>query len=392
MSLIILANDFPPPSGGIQRYLCGLAAALHRGGEEVLVIARDQAGAQDFDIASPVPIVRISAGGRLHTARALARTATTHIHERTPDDPVRAVLAGNWWPDGLAAWLVQRRTGTPYVVMGYGREMIQTGTNLAKWLMQNLIIRGAAGGLAVSHYAAERLQRRGLKPDRVAVIYGGVDPDGLAADQNEVEQMRSALSQSGEPLLLTVGRLVQRKGHSQVIAALPKVVAQLGPVRYLIAGTGPEEQRLRRVADQHGVAELIEFLGHVDDGKLAALYQAVDLFIMPSRDLYGQPIEGLGLVYLEANLCGLPVIGSNTGGIADAIADGETGLLVNPEERSEIAAAIVRLLSDPDWAAQLGAAGRARVLREFTWDRVAERFQTALAKWGLANWWPPEAA
>ncbi len=392
MSLIILANDFPPSTGGIQRYLCELAAALHRRGEELLVIAPDQPGAQDFDTASPLPIVRVPAGSRLQTAWALAKAAAQAIRKQHPDNPVRAIVAGNWWPDGLAAWLVQRRTGTPYVVMGYGREMIQTGANLAKWLTQNLIIRGAACGLAISHYSAQRLQRRGLKADRVAVIYGGVDTDALAADHNEVEQMRSALSQSGEPLLLTVGRLVQRKGHSQVIAALPNVIEQLGPVRYLIAGTGPEEQRLRRLADQYGVAALVEFLGHVDDNRLAALYQAADLFIMPSRDLYGQPIEGLGLVYLEANLCGLPVIGSDTGGIADAIADGETGLLVNPEEPREIAAAIARLLSDPDWAEQLGAAGRGRVLRDFTWDRVAERFQTALAKWGLANWWPPEAA
>ncbi len=130
MSLIILANDFPPASGGIQRYLWGLAAALHRGGEEVLVIAPDQPGAQGFDMASPLPLVRVPAGSRLQTAWALAKAAAQAIRKQHPDNPVRAIVAGNWWPDGLAAWLVRRRTGTPYVVMGYGREMIQTGNTI----------------------------------------------------------------------------------------------------------------------------------------------------------------------------------------------------------------------------------------------------------------------
>ena len=170
------------------------------------------------------------------------------------------------------------------------------------------------------------------------------------------------------------------------------MIEQIGPVRYLIVGTGPEAQSLRKLADGCGVAELVEFLGQVDDQELAALYRAGDLFIMPSRDLYGQPIEGLGLVYLEANLCGLPVIASNTGGIPDAVVHGETGLLVNPEDPGDIAAAIVRLLSDKDLAARLGAAGHARVLREFTWEHVAERCWAALAEWDLARESRPEAS
>ena len=128
----------------------------------------------------------------------------------------------------------------------------------------------------------------------------------------------------------------------------------------------------------------MEFLGEVDDRELPALYQTADVFVMPSRDLYGQPIEGLGLVYLEANLCGLPVIAGDTGGVSDAVVDGETGLLVNPEDPAAIASAIVRLLSDSDLAAQLAAAGRARVLEEFTWERVAERCHRALTDWGLS--------
>ena len=392
MSLIILANDFPPSTGGIQRYLYELAGALHRRGAELLVIAPDQPGAEAFDAASSLPTVRVASGSRRQTAQVLAEAAIKRIRAAEPAAPVSAIIAGNWWPDGYAAWLVRRRVGVPYVVMGYGREMVQTGVNLGNWRMQNLIIRGAAGGLGISDYAANQLSRRGLPLSRVEVIYGGVDPGLFPADDNEVAQLQAQLNPKGEPVLLTVSRLVQRKGHSQVIAALPQVIEQVGPVRYLIVGTGPEEQGLRARAEGCGVAELVEFLGQVDDQYLAALYRVGDLFIMPSRDLYGQPIEGLGLVYLEANLCGLPIIASNTGGIPDAVLHGETGLLVNPEDPSEIAAAIVHLITDKDLAARLGAAGRARVLGEFTWDRVAERCWAALAEWDLAGESRPEAS
>jgi len=268
-------------------------------------------------------------------------------------------------------------------VMGYGREMIQTGLNLVKLLMQHLIIRSASGGLAISRYTAHRLRQRGLAAERIAVIYGGVDPEQFVVAQEQAAQLRRQLAPDDEPVILTVGRLVRRKGHSQVLTALPEIASAVGPVEYVVVGTGPEQQRLQQLAQQHSVSEYVQFIGHVDDTQLGALYQAADVFVMPSRDLYGRPIEGLGLVYLEANLCGLPVVAGASGGAADAVLDGKTGLLVNPEKPSEIASAIIRLLSNPQLAAGMGAAGRQRVLNEFTWDEVARRLRAALADWGL---------
>jgi len=385
MSLLILASDFPPSIGGIQRYLYGLAVALHRRKEDVVVMAAEQSQAAEFDATSPVPTVRVPAGRRFRAARSLASAALNYIREGNYEKEVKAIIAGNWWPDGYGAWLVRRRTGVPYVVMGYGREMVQTGANHSKWLMQQLVMRSASGGLAISHYSAHQLSRRGLPPKRIRVIYGGVDPAQFAAASTSVEQVWGKLAQDNQPTLLTVSRLVKRKGHSQVIAALPQIVKEVGPIKYLIVGSGPEEQNLRRLAREYGIEDCVEFLGEVDDYELSALYQAADVFVMPSRDLYGQPIEGLGLVYLEANLCGLPVVAGDTGGVADAVIDGETGLLVNPEDPDAIASAIVRLLCNPDWAAQLAAAGRARVLADFTWARVAVRCHRALADWGLTT-------
>jgi len=391
MSLLILANDFPPSTGGIQRYLYGLAVALHHRGEEVVAVATDQPQAAEFDATSPVPTLRVPARRRFQAARSLAGAAINHIREGNRGKKVNAIIAGNWWPDGYAAWLVRRQTGTPYVVMGYGREMVQTGLNVGKWLMQQLVIRGASGGLAISHYSAHQLSRRGLPQNRIRVIYGGVAPAQFPATTTPDEQLNRKLAKDSQPILLTVSRLVRRKGHSQVIAALPQIISEIGPVRYIIVGAGPEEQRLHRLAREYGAEDCVEFLGEVDDRELSALYQTADVLVMPSRDLYGRPIEGLGLVYLEANLCGLPVVAGDTGGVSDAVVDGETGLLVTPEDPAAIASAIIRLLSDPDLAAQLGVAGRARVLKDFTWEQVAGRCQRALTDWGLTVC-PPEVS
>jgi len=391
MSLLILANDFPPSTGGIQRYLYGLAVALHHRGEEVVVIAAERPQAAEFDATSPVPTVRVPAGRRFQAARSLADAAINYTYEGAHREKVKAILAGNWWPDGYAAWLVRRQTGTPYLVMGYGREMVQTGANPIKWLMQQLAMRGASGGLAISHYSARQLSRRGLPQKQIRVIYGGVNPDQFTLATTPDEQLNRKLDPNNQPILLTVSRLVRRKGHSQVIAALPQIVREVGPVKYVIVGSGPEEQELHRLAGEYGTEDCVEFLGEVDDRELSALYQTADVFVMPSRDLYGQPIEGLGLVYLEANLCGLPVIAGDTGGVSDAVVDGETGLLVNPEDPAAIASAIIRLLGDRDLAAQLAARGRARVLEEFTWERVATRCHRALTDWGLTAG-PPEVS
>jgi phosphatidylinositol alpha-1,6-mannosyltransferase len=260
---------------------------------------------------------------------------------------------------------------------------VYTGNNILKWAMQHLVIRGAAGGAAVSHYAAGNLQCRGLPEERTALVYGGVKPSAFAADEQDIAELRARLSDRGQPILLTVARLVYEKGHSQVIAALPQVLGQVGEVKYVIVGSGREKENLQQLVEQEGLAKFVTFCGVVTDSELAALYHAADLFIMTSRDMNGRSKEGLGLTYLEAGLCGLPAIGSNSGGVPDAIADDETGLLVNPEDPAQIADAIIRLISDEAFAQRLGQNAQRRVLDDFTWERVAERFQGALKRWHL---------
>lgn len=383
MSLIILACDFPPQLGGIQRYSYELAAALVRQGEEVLVIASAHCRAAEFDADSECPVVRVPAASKAQVVMTMADAGVRALAESHGE--AELVVATKWSPEGVAARLIRRRTAVPYVVIGYGREMTQTGANPLKWAAQRLVVGSAGGGLAISQYAARQLQRRGLKPARIHVIYGGAHPNRFMVSEQAMKQLRDDLGIGEEKALLTVSRLVQRKGHHNVIRALPQIASAVGPVRYLIAGTGPEEENLRRLAAQHEISHLVRWLGDVPDRQLPALYRLADVFIMPSRDLPGQPIEGFGLVYLEANIAGTPVIGGRTGGTADAIEEGVSGLLVDPEDPQDIAAAATRLLTDTELAHRLGTEGHRRVLEKFTWDKVAQRFQAALQALNLRS-------
>ncbi len=382
MGYLLLALDYPPAVGGIQRYCHELAAALVRRGVKVAVLASQQPGAEAFDAAQPYPTMRVPAESKTGAATALVAAAERAVQENLLGEPVQAVLCGKWFPEGVACLLLKRKWRLPYVLLAYGREITLTGGNLLKWLMQRQVARGAAGALVISDYTREQVIRRGVPGTRVAKILAGVNPEQFAVLPEQVAMWRERLGLAeGEKVLLTVGRLIPRKGHAQVLKALPTVTARVGPVRYLIVGTGPEEQALRKQAATLG--QQVVFLGDIPNGDLPVLYGLADVFVMPSRELPGVPIEGFGLVYLEANLCGTPAVGGKTGGTADAILDGETGLLVDPERPEEIANALVKLIHDPHLAARLAQAGCDRVLRELTWDQVADRTCRALQEWGL---------
>jgi len=191
----------------------------------------------------------------------------------------------------------------------------------------------------------------------------------------DVVRLRAKYGLNGCKVILTVGRLVERKGHDMVIRALPAVRDAVGAVRYLIVGSGPEEQRLRALSSDVGFRDDVVFVGHVRDEELPAFYACCDVFVMPCRALPGRDgIEGFGAVFLEAAASGKPVIAGRSGGIADAVVEGATGILVNPTDVKQLASMLTRLLLNRDEAARLGRNGRQRAeALEAAWTATLRR-------------------
>jgi phosphatidylinositol alpha-1,6-mannosyltransferase len=185
----------------------------------------------------------------------------------------------------------------------------------------------------------------------------------------------------GKKVIVSVGRLVHRKGQDRLVEAMPQILAAVPEAVLVLVGTGPHQKVIEKLARKHGVTDSIRFIGRVQYSDLPRHIHVGDIFAMPSRSrFFGLEVEGLGIVYLEASACGLPVIAGNSGGAPDAVIDGETGLVVDGTDINDIAAAAIVLLRNPEKAKAMGAAGRQWVEREWSWDLWGERFAALLKK------------
>jgi phosphatidylinositol alpha-1,6-mannosyltransferase len=233
-------------------------------------------------------------------------------------------------------------------------------------------LNGCARVVAVSRHTAILLREAGVSAP-VTIMMHGCDTDFFRPRRHQGAAIRRRYGIDEDcPVLLTVARLVDRKGHATIIEALRRLAFK---PHWLVVGDGPIRAHLVRSIAAAGLAGRVTLTGQVSDHELPALYNACDAFVLVAgeRSLGGRlDSEGFGLVFLEAAACGKPVIGSDVSGCRDAIADGETGMLVPPDDPSALAAAISALLRDPDAAAAMGARGLAVMRAAGGWGRVAE--------------------
>ena len=281
-------------------------------------------------------------------------------------------------PDGAAAQRLARELGVPYLVTVHGRDVYhhlrQPGRIAA---VARHTLASADAVMAVSHAVARQLADV-VPRERLHVVPNGVSarPSTATAHQRWGEYARP------HQIILSVGYLIERKGHATVLAALARARSQVRPW-YVIVGEGPERARLQARAADLGVADQVRFLGRLPHDDVLGLMARADLFVLPSWD------EAFGLVYAEAMAQGTPVVGCQGEGLEDFVTDGETGYLVPARDPDALAGVIVRVLSDSATAARVGEAGRAAVAG-LTWARNAERqkaiYEQVLAARAAPGW------
>jgi phosphatidylinositol alpha-1,6-mannosyltransferase len=207
----------------------------------------------------------------------------------------------------------------------------------------------------------------------------GVDAARFSPDPAAGQAVRERYGLAGRPVVVCVSRLVPRKGQDTLIRAWPKVLRQVPGAALVVVGGGPYQAALRRLSERIGVSPHVTFTGPVPADELPAHYAAGDVFAMPCRTRRGGlDVEGLGIVYLEASAAGLPVIGGDSGGAPDAIAEGESGYVVPGRDVAALAARLTELLSDPAKARAMGEKGRAWVERDWSWDQAAARLRAII--------------
>jgi phosphatidylinositol alpha-1,6-mannosyltransferase len=359
----VLAPDVSS-TGGIQRAVRALLQVLADLGlrEQTAVLTVWQGHGWPEEGAGPPSAPR---SGRVPYARQLAfvRDALA-VARRRP----RAMLICH--PHLAPIGLIARRTfGVPYLVWCHGKEAWAPGRTVRAGL------RGAKYVVAGSRYTADRVgEVAGLDRERLRVISYCLPPRS---------RPEATTGRDASPIILTAARLEKDetyKGIDTLIYAMPAIHRTIPEARLVVVGDGSDRARLERLAGMLDVADAVEFTGRIDDDQLRELYATATVFAMPSRfRLRPSPEgEGFGLVYIEAGAAGLPVVAGRGGGVGDAVIDGETGLMTDASDPTEVASAVTRLLGDRDLARRLGDAGRARAVDEFAFERFRSEFAELL--------------
>jgi phosphatidylinositol alpha-1,6-mannosyltransferase len=268
---------------------------------------------------------------------------------------------------GLKLW-----TGVPFACYVHGEDVSTAHDSREhRWLVDR-VLRAASFVIASSRNAERMLVGEwGLAADRVHLLYPGVDTVRFVPAAPD-RSVRAALGWGQRPVVLTVGRLQLRKGHDQMIRALAAIRAAIPEVLYAIAGDGEERAMLEGLVARQGLGDHVQFLGEVDDDRLVKCYQQCDLFVLPNRQV-GRDIEGFGMVLLEAQACGKPVIAGASGGTAETMQIPETGLVVSCDGPGALAVTVAELLADPDRRGRMGAAARAWVVERFDWEPLSRQ-------------------
>jgi phosphatidyl-myo-inositol dimannoside synthase len=374
---LLVCLDFPPMMGGIARWMQEIALHYPPGGLIVSTGETPGCAASDALLPNrvdrlPIPVPRLRRIGSVvrwsHRVVGLARESGAEF-----------AWCGNVRPAGYPAWWARRRLGLPYGMIFYGHDLLATRrrsrAQLHKPAQMRALLRGASVLVAISDFTtalcAGYLDELGIGDVRARLhtVPLGTDParfrPGLPTDD---VRARYGLPPGGR-WLVTVARLTPHKGFDTTLRALAALGRDFDDVRYLAIGSGPQAAELRELAAALGVGERFHLLQGVPDEDLSALYNVGTLYVGLSRRM-GLQVEGFGISLTEASASGLPVLGGRSGGVEDAVREGETGLLVDPESVDEAAAAIRRLLGDAELSRRLGAGGRRAAETYFNWSRV----------------------
>ena len=384
MKCLLLTNDYPPQTGGIQIYLWELWRRLPA--SEVAVFTHESAGSAEFDAAEPYRITR-TPGKVLLPTRQLKNQVNAYILEHG----IELVLIDPALPLGLLGPQLVR----PYGVILHGAEATIPSQLPGLRLALRRVLRQAELIISASQWASDTVWQQ---PDATPLHYlpPGVDTERFQpASPAERLAARAHFGLAEDALaLLSVSRLVPRKGMDDLIAIADRVHQSQPGLTLVIAGAGRDSRRLQRLASQVKVP--VSFLGRVSDAELPRLYHAADLFAMLCRQRWGGlEQEGFGVVFLEAAAAGLPQLAGSSGGSAEAVRHGETGLVVatpgfarhrlpgktatKPAAGCEAAEQSLRQLAeDPSLRQEMGVAARQRAEAEFSYDRLAGQLAEVL--------------
>lgn len=346
--IVLLTEFFPPANGGIQQVMAGQAGWL---GADVMVVAPPHEGDAAFDARQKYSVIRRS----LFSGRGWPRWwwLITWLRKQRQSGTTLVVF-GHYSRAVTAGWLAKKFFGIPYAVYTYGNDLLtEIRHPIWRWFVARQL-REAAWINVTGAFMRDQVHRLGIPLQNIISSIPVVEPAPDPVPEHVGHR------------LVTVCRLVARKNVGGVLRAVAAIKDVLPELRYDVVGDGPERAALEELASQLGITDMVTFHGRVDEATKETLLRQSDCGIMiPTELAGGTDVEGFGIFFLEAARWALPVIASRSGGVADAVRDGETGILVDPNDHQAVVAAIRKIFEDRSTARQLGLQARALVNAEY---------------------------
>ena len=372
--ILLVTNDLGPRAGGIETFVLGLIEGLPK--NSLIIYTSSQKGDKVFDAQLlekfGAVVIRDRAKILLPTPRITSRAVKILNQSQ-----VKNVWFGAAAPLALMAGKLRSAGANNIVALTHGHEVWWAKIPILKTLLKKIIKDVDHLGY-LGDFTKGEIAKISNQPQKFLQIAPGIDTNHFAPKKvrgDLVEKYRL----DGRRVIVSVGRLVHRKGQDELVKAMPKILEQFPDAILLFVGEGPIKQMLFNSAKQLGVLPKVLFTGRVSHHDLPDYICLGEIFAMPVRSRFsGLEVEGLGIVYLEASACGLPVIVGNSGGAVDAVLDKKTGLLVDGTKSDQIADAICELLADPERAKQMGSAGREWVIKNWQLSNWSAKFNKVL--------------
>jgi phosphatidylinositol alpha-1,6-mannosyltransferase len=373
--ILFITEKFPPSEGGSRVYYYNLCKNYPS--SEVFVLTKRIKGWEAFDRTETLSIIRRGkplGNWKYYQIPKIASPLMWTIY-LTLRERIDIIHCGDFFPAGAIGLVMKKLFGKPYVYYVHGEGYTWFNQFRLQPKIRKTILRNADRIVAACSYAAEGVLRD-LNGCNVPVskINPGVEYRKFHPDQKNKRLLRD-LGVAGRKVILTLGRLVDRKGQDTVIRAMPKIIAEVPEAVYIIGGRGPYEKNLRNLAEECGMSSHVIFLGFVPNEQVPDLFSICDVFAMINRDTDVQGPEGFGMVFTEASAAGRPVVGGKSGGTGDSIIDGVTGYRVDPLNVERVAEHIVRILKDDELRDSLGKQGRQWVERTFDWKLKGKQLE-----------------
>jgi len=377
-NILVITNDFGPRTGGIETFVMGLLERIID--HKVVVFTSQQGDTSEYDQQwfkkFGVQVIRDRSKILLPSLRVAKRAKEiAQMHN------IEVVVFGAAAPLALMAPKLRKAGAKKIIALTHGHEVWWARIfpfNLAMKRIGNSVDHLTYLGEFTRQAISRSLSQKSI--DSMVKIAPGIDTSHFSP-QADATQRRTELGLESKKIIISVGRLVHRKGQDKLIQAFPTIVREIPNAHLLIVGEGPYRAHLEKLVEKLSLKANVTFVGRIFYNDLPSYLSASDVFVMPSRSrFFGLEVEGLGIVYLEASACAIPVVAGVSGGAPDAVQEGITGLCVDGTNIGQIAEAVIHICSDSKRATKMGLAGRNWVIEQWQWEIWSKQFNSLLMR------------